>query len=197
MRPLTNGPGMRLVNGLKYHASRLEGRRAYRQPHVAFAFLLDSVPDWKRAYGPGGLIQFQSFVPAAAAVRVYREMLERTHRAALVPYLGVFKRHRPDAFLMTHALDGYSLAMDFKVTARNRRPLWALAADLTALALEAGGRFYFAKDSTLTRKSLRTYLEEDRVRRFLALKHRYDPDGLLQTDLYRRIFTHGPRSGPA
>jgi len=44
------------------------------------------------------------------------------HRSAgSCPYLGVFQRHRPDDFLMTHAVDGYSLALEFKVTAARRR----------------------------------------------------------------------------
>jgi len=191
MRPFTNDPGVRLVNATKYGLSALEGRRRYRQSHVGFAFLLDYIPEWKRSYGAGGLIQYQSFLPAATARDVYREILERSHRAGLTPYLGVFKRHRLDPFLMTHAVDGYSLALDFKVTARNRRRLWEHAAELTRVVLAAGGRFYFAKDSTLTASQLETYLAEERVQRFLAMKRRLDPEGLFVTDLYRRIF-RGP-----
>jgi FAD/FMN-containing dehydrogenase len=189
MRPLTNDPGVRLVNLAKYRMSRLEGHRRYRQSHAGFAFLLDYVPDWKRAYGPGGLIQYQSFLPAETARAVYREILERSHRAGLTPYLGVFKRHRLDPFLMTHAVDGYSLALDFRVTAGNRRRLWEHAAALTRVVLDAGGRFYFAKDSTLTAPQLEPYLAEERVQRFLALKRTLDPETLLQTDLWRRLFT--------
>jgi FAD/FMN-containing dehydrogenase len=188
MRPFTNDPGVRVVNFAKYRMSMLEGQRRYRQSHAGFAFLLDYVPDWKKAYGPGGLIQYQSFVPADAARAVYREKLERSHRAGLTPYLGVFKRHRVDPFLMTHAVDGYSLALDFKVTAANRRRLWEHAAELTGVVLDAGGRFYFAKDSTLTAALLERYRAEDRVRRFLSLKRELDPEGLLQTDLWRRLF---------
>ena len=188
MRPFTNDVGVRLVNLAKYRASVLEGQRRYRQSHAGFAFLLDYVPDWKRAYGPGGLIQYQSFLPAKTARAVYREILERSHRAGIVPYLGVFKRHRLDPFLMTHAVDGYSLALDFKVTARNRRRLWEHAAELTRVVLDGGGRFYFAKDSTLTAPQLERYLAEERVRRFRALKRTLDPENVLQTDLWRRLF---------
>jgi FAD/FMN-containing dehydrogenase len=188
MRPFTNDAGVRLVNLAKYRMSAYEGQHRYRQSHAGFHFLLDYVPDWKRAYGPGGLIQYQSFLPADRARAVYRELLERSHRAGLTPYLGVFKRHRMDPFLMTHAVDGYSLALDFKVTARNRRRLWEHAAELTRVVLDAGGRFYFAKDSTLTAPQLERYRAEPRVQAFLALKRSLDPEGLLQTDLWRRLF---------
>jgi FAD/FMN-containing dehydrogenase len=188
MRPFANDAGMRLVNTLKYHLGRREHGRAFRQSHAGFAFLLDYVPDWKRVYGPGGMIQYQSFIPAERAGEVFAAQLALAHERGLVPYLGVFKRHRRDDFLMTHAVDGYSLALEFKVTAARRRRLWALAAELDRLVIDAGGRFYFAKDSTLGAASYAPFLAEERTQRFLALKRRHDPEELLQTNLYRRLF---------
>jgi hypothetical protein len=85
-------------------------------------------------------------------------------------------------------VDGYSLALDFKVTAKNRERLWALAAEMDPIVTRGGGRFYFAKDSTLSPSRLTDFLNEERVRKFLELKRACDPDGILQTDLYRRIF---------
>jgi FAD/FMN-containing dehydrogenase len=89
---------------------------------------------------------------------------------------------------MTHAVDGYSLALDFKVTEYRRAALWRLAGELDKLVVEAGGRFYYAKDSTLSHASLESYLQEDRVQKFIRLKRKLDPDNLLQTDLWRRVF---------
>ena len=108
--------------------------------------------------------------------------------AGLPPYLAVFKRHRPDPFLMTHAVDGYSLALDFKVTRVNRDALWRLAKTMDDIVLDAGGRFYFAKDSTLTAQAVRRSLGAEATERFAELKARCDPDGILETDLYRRLF---------
>jgi decaprenylphospho-beta-D-ribofuranose 2-oxidase len=188
MRPWINNPGMRLINRLKYYSGRRSSGHIHYQTHAEFAFLLDYVPNWKWAYRPGGLIQYQSFIPAARAEAVFCAQLALCRRRGLVPYLGVFKRHRPDPFLMTHAVEGYSLALDFKVTARNRERVWALAAELDQLVIAAEGRFYFAKDSTLHPSRLHQFLQEERVQKFLALKAACDPDNLLQTNLYRRIF---------
>lgn len=189
MKPFANNLGMKTVNFAKYHLSKRHSGHSIRQSHAGFAFLLDYVPNWKWAYKPGGLIQYQSFIPAAHAEEVFRAQLTLAQERGLVPYLGVFKRHRTDPFLMTHAVDGYSLALDFKVTAKNRQRLWNLAADMDKLVVAAGGRFYFAKDSTLRPESLTQYLQEERVQKFLALKRQCDPDNLLQTNLYRRLFT--------
>jgi decaprenylphospho-beta-D-ribofuranose 2-oxidase len=189
LRPICNDLGMPLLNLLKYNAGRLEEKKApFRQPHAAFAFLLDYVPDWKLAYGPGGLIQFQSFVPKETALATYEALLERCHERGIVPYLGVFKRHRPDPFWLTHAVDGYSFAMDFKVRPERRQELWDHCRDLTEIVLDAGGRFYFAKDLTLPPGTARRFLPPERVAAFEELKERLDPDGRFETQLYRRLF---------
>ncbi len=145
-------------------------------------------PNWKHAYKPGGLIQYQSFVPKEHAQAVFSAQLTLAQAYGIVPYLGVFKRHRPDDFLMTHAVDGYSLALDFAVTPAKHGGLLSLAAEMDRLVLDAGGRFYFAKDSALHRSSVVEALGEDRVARFFALKRECDPENLLQTNLYRRLF---------
>jgi FAD/FMN-containing dehydrogenase len=185
-----NDFGMRLVNTAKYvQGVRHQTRGApYRQGHAAFAFLLDYVPDWKKAYGRGGLIQYQSFVPRDKARDVHPHLIELCHRSGLVPYLGVYKRHRPDPFLLTHAVDGFSFAMDFKVTATNRERLWELAHRLDEVVLAAGGRFYFAKDATMRPETAHRIWPGDVLAQFRALKDRCDPAGLLQTGLSRRLF---------
>jgi decaprenylphospho-beta-D-ribofuranose 2-oxidase len=192
LRLLNNDPGMRFVNWSKYVSGKLEAMAGpVRQPHAAFAFLLDYVPNWKWAYGRterAGLIQYQSFLPNATARAVYTELLERSQRAKLVPYLGVLKRHRPDPFWLTHACDGWSLALDFKVTPANREALWKHCAELTEVVLAAGGRFYFAKDLVIGPRDVERMYPADRLAAFRALKARCDPENLLETNLYRRLF---------
>lgn len=189
MKPFVNNLGMRLVNAAKHHSSRLlQNHHVHLQSHAGFAFLLDYAPNWKWSYKPDGLIQYQSFVPVERAAEVFRKQIELQQKYGLISFLGVFKRHRPDPFLMTHAVDGYSLALDFKVTRWNRRRLWQLAAEMDKLVIEAGGRFYFAKDSTLHAERLERYLGEERVQKFLEIKRKCDPENMLQTDLFRRVF---------
>lgn len=185
-------PGMRAVNAVKYHSGRLQAHRPYRQPHAQFAFLLDFFPNWGRAYGASGMIQYQSFVPAEAARTVMKKQLSLAQSRNLEPFLGVLKRHRTDDFLITHGVDGYSLALEFKVSPGNRDALWALARDFDSLVIEGGGRFYLAKDATLSKDRFASFVQEPRIQRFLALKRTLDPDGLLETDLYRRVF--GPHT---
>ena len=190
IKPFTNNFGMRAINFLKYLSSvTLTQGKVHDVTHAGFAFLLDYVPGWKYAYLPDGLIQYQSFIPKETAAQCFTDQLALCQKRGIVPYLGVFKRHKTDPFLMTHSVDGYSFALDFKITEKNKKQLWALAEELDGLVLAAGGRFYFAKDSTLHPSRLQSYLAEERVQRFLALKKQLDPNNLFQTDLFRRIFS--------
>jgi len=113
-------------------------------------------------------------------------VLNLCHQAKMPSFLGVFKRHRPDDFLLTHALDGWSLAMDFPVTARNRNQLWALTERLTERVLAGGGKFYFAKDSVLRKGDVEQAYGRAKIDQFLALKQRTDPTGVLTSDLWSR-----------
>jgi hypothetical protein len=178
---------VRFVNWLKWRAAFGGGWRSpYPQTHGAFHFLLDYVPNWNRAFQP--LIQFQPFVPAKEASRVLRTLVEMCHTAHLVPYLGVLKRHRVDPFLMTHAVDGFSMAMDFHVGGAARRTaVWELTHRLAEVVLDAGGRFYYAKDATLLESSFERIHGRGAVEQFRALKARCDPQNVLQSELSRRL----------
>ena len=179
-----------LVNALKFSVGPREQRGSpYLQSHGAFHFLLDYVPRWQWMTKPGGLIQFQPFVPKASAERVLRQLTETCHREGMIPYLGVLKRHRPDPFLMTHAVDGFSMAMDFAVptSKRKRDALWAMCQRLSDVVLDAGGRFYYAKDALLPQPAFERVHGSEAVRTFRSLKARCDPRGMLQTDLSRRL----------
>ena len=192
LRLLNHDSGMRLLNYAKFQAGRLEGMQGwYRQPHAAFNFLLDFVPDWKWAYGrrPGfGLVQYQVFLPHTTAHAGLSEVLTRCQEAGFVSYLGVLKRHKPDPFWLTHAVDGWSLALDFKVTPTNRAKLWEHLHCLTDRVLELGGKFYFAKDLVVRPEDARRFFPEDKLAAFSALKRELDPDNLFVTELSRRVF---------
>ncbi|MCF6278541.1 MAG: FAD-binding oxidoreductase [Anaerolineales bacterium] len=185
MRLGLNNPGVWAVNTAKYLVGR---KQAYRQTHAAFHFLLDYVPDWELSYGRSGLIQYQSFLPKETAHDAWKDILELSQKSRMPTYLGVTKRHRPDKFLLSHAIDGFSLALDFKVTERNRAKLADMLQEFDQIVLAAEGRFYFAKNSETLPETARAYLGAEAMRKFKLLKQRCDPKGLLQSDLYRRVF---------
>lgn len=187
MRPITNDGGMHLLNALRYRTGVATSGRSTLIPHAQFQFFHDYVPNWKWAWRPGGLIQYQAFVPHAAAPAAFGALLARSRAAGLVPYLAVFKRHRPDPFLLSYGVDGYSLSLDYRVTGGNATELYDLLTRATEdVVLPVGGRFYPAKDSILTRDAMRASLGQEAVCTFLSLKRRLDPNQVLQSEFYRR-----------
>ncbi|HVL37968.1 MAG TPA: FAD-binding oxidoreductase [Fimbriimonadaceae bacterium] len=184
LRLVNNRSGMRAVNTAKYLAGRREDGKTTRQSLSEFSFLLDYVPGWELAYQPFGFIQYQSFVPKDRAQEVFARQVEMARRERMESFLAVLKRHRPDDFMFSHGVDGYSLALDFKLTERAR--LWALCHRMNELVLEGGGRFYFAKDSTLRPADVQAYLGEKRLNEYREAKARLDPDGLLTSALAER-----------
>ena len=186
MTPFMNNRGTALINTGKYITSL--PRHTFRESHAAFHFLLDYIPNWELAYGRDGFIEYQSFLPKETAEAAWREMIALSHRRDLPSYLGVTKRHRPDKFLLSHAVDGFSNAMDFKVTSRNRSELSSMLQDFDRIVVEAGGRFYFAKNSETRPETAARFLGAKTIAEFKRLKKRCDPNGLLESDLYLRVF---------
>jgi FAD/FMN-containing dehydrogenase len=185
LRAFASSAAMRALNAAKARLHALGGERSELESHARFAFLLDFVPGWERAYGAGGLVQIQPFVPRDAGAHALPAMLRAAQRLGLPPFLAVLKRHRADPFLLSPALDGYSLALDFP--ARRQAALAAVAREIHAIALDCGGRFYLAKDATLTHDEWRRSLPAESLRRFADQKRKCDPDGRLQTDQSRRL----------
>ena len=190
LKLLNNPIGMRAINAAKSVSGKtIEHGKVKSQTLAAFNFLLDYVPDWERAYLPGGLIQCQYFVPKESASDLFPALLSMCRAEGLVPYLVVTKRHRPDKlpFVFQHAVDGYSIAMDFKVTEANRSRLWKLADTMSHEVLSMGGRFYLAKDSTLTAELFQQSIGARAMERFHTAKAALDPTGLLTNAQAQRL----------
>jgi FAD/FMN-containing dehydrogenase len=187
LRPLNHRAGWQLINGVRYYAGLWRDGHSFTQSLPQFNFLLDYVPHWRRAFLPGGLIQYQCFVPSENSVDAFETVLWRCREHGLSAHLGVLKRHRADEFLISCNLEGFSLALDFRVRAHNRARLAALAAELDEIVLRFGGRFYFAKDSTLRPEAARAFLGQETLDRLIELKRCCDPKGLLQSNLSRRL----------
>lgn len=146
--PLINGLTMRAFNAL-YRGLPWPARRTATVPWTGFFYPLDRVRDWNRAYGPGGLRQFQCVVPFGEAETAVREMLERSQRAGHASFLTVLKAFGdlPSPGLLSFPRPGMTLTLDFpyRGTATD-----ALLAELDAVTLAAGGAINPYKDARMS-----------------------------------------------
>ncbi len=111
----------------------------------SYFYPLDAIRDWNRIYGRRGFYQFQCVLPLDAAREGLGQMLEDVSSAGSPSFLSVLKRFGPDESRLSFPCEGYTLAMDFPATDRNR----ALMERLDRITIDHGGRFYLAKDARM------------------------------------------------
>lgn len=175
-----SGPVVRAFNGLYFRRIPESGQTRVK-PIGDFFFPLDKINDWNRLYGKSGFHQFQCVVPVTAK-EVLRSMLEKIAVAGLASPLAVLKRMGDGrAGYLSFPMEGYTLAVDFP----NRGRVETLISELEAMAADAGGRIYFAKDATATAQTVRKMYPE--LKKFADVVNKIDPGRHLQTDLVRRL----------
>lgn len=132
-------------NQLYYHLPRSTHARVHYEPYF---YPLDGLLHWNRLYGKAGFVQYQFVIPRAAGTAALQAILARIAASGRGSFLAVLKTFGPanDNFL-SFPLEGYTLALDFKLEAG----LLPLLDELDAMVLAAGGRHYLAKDARMSR----------------------------------------------
>ena len=177
---------VRAFNALHWHSAprRARGRTLSMGAQL---FPLDALGEWSRLYGPAGMVQYQFAVPRGEEETLLRVVhLLRARRAPM--YLAVLKGFGPGgrAFEksgpLSFPLEGLTLAIDLPAGAPGLRRALDDADELVA---GAGGRVYLAKDSRLRPATLAAMYPQ--LERFRELRGRVDPDGVLRSDMGRRL----------
>lgn len=117
----------------------------------SYFYPLDAILGWNRIYGRQGFAQFQCVLPLARSEVGLAALLEEIGKAGSGSFLAVLKRFGPQDSAFSFPMEGYTLALDFPVTAKTL----ALLDRLDQITIEYGGRFYLAKDSRMTAATLR------------------------------------------
>jgi decaprenylphospho-beta-D-ribofuranose 2-oxidase len=171
----------RAFNTLRWSASPRRARGRPVDPESHF-FPLDALEHWSRLYGRQGLVQYQFAVPRGqehALVDVVAHLVA----ARLPMYLAVLKRFGAGSGgLLSFPAPGFTMAIDLPAGAPGLRAALRHADELVA---GAGGRVYLAKDALLHPDALAAMYPQ--LERFRAVRASVDPEGVLTSDMGRRL----------
>ncbi len=186
-------PGVQVANRINVWRTRRSGQTAgQRRALFPYTFWPSAASAGYHALFPDGLETFQAFVPRQAAKEIFEQVLRYSQQHECFPVWCILKQHRRDPFLLSYQVDGFSLELNYRRTPSTAPALERVLRHMIATVIEAGGKFYFAKDRLLTRAQFRQSVGDEAFDTFLRLKQHYDPDTLLQSDLFRRVFQPAP-----
>ncbi|MDO3444631.1 FAD-binding oxidoreductase [Agrobacterium sp. V1] len=127
----------------------------------SYFYPLDAILGWNRIYGRSGFAQFQCVLPLDRSEKGITALLEAISLSGAGSFLAVLKRLGPQDSKFSFPMEGYTLALDFPISRKTLR----LLKHLDEIAVENGGRFYLAKDSRMSARTLRA--SDARVEKFI------------------------------
>jgi decaprenylphospho-beta-D-ribofuranose 2-oxidase len=184
-------PSVLMANRARYwwgRRGKSHTRTPMRRSLLAYTYYSPAALAGYHQVLPGGFETFQAFVPAVRAHETFLELLRYSQQQGCLPIWCIIKAHRPDPFLLSYQVDGFSLELYYPRDSRMWPNLEKALRRMIDITISAGGRFYLAKDRLLTAAQYRRSQGDSSLQEFLRLKRRLDPEELWQSDIYRRLF---------
>ena len=182
-------PAVQLANRANYWLSkRSPNKTGMRRALFTYTFWPSAAFAAYHAMFPQGVETFQAFVPKEHAEEIFEQVLRYSQEQKCMPVWCIIKQHKCDPFLLSYQVDGFSLELNYPRTYQMASKLEQVLQHMIAIVIEAGGKFYLAKDHFMTPIQYRQSIGDEAVETFLQIKQRYDPETLLQSDLFRRVF---------
>jgi decaprenylphospho-beta-D-ribofuranose 2-oxidase len=140
-----------------------------------FFYPLDAIHHWNRGYGKNGFTQYQFLIPKAAGYQGMEKIMRCIADAKMGSFLAVLKTFGKQDTMMGFPLEGYNLALDFKIEPK----LFAFLDRLDDMVIDMGGRVYLAKDARLSAENFRKMYP--RWEEFAQIRANVDPNNQLQS----------------
>ena len=136
-----------------YYNKILNTKSTQQIAYEPFFYPLDMLANWNRLYGKSGFVQYQFVLPKAAGEIGLREVLGPIANSGKGSFLAVLKIFgKVNQNLLSFPIEGYTLALDFKV----EPSLFDLLNQLDQLVLKYGGRLYLTKDARMSEATFKS-----------------------------------------
>lgn len=114
-----------------------------------YFYPLDILTNWNRIYGKNGFTQYQFAIPFENGREGLIKILTKIADSGCGSFLAVLKTFgKGDEYssALSFPIEGYTLALDFKVSPK----VFILLDELDKIVLDYGGRLYLTKDARMT-----------------------------------------------
>ncbi len=147
-----------------------------------FFYPLDAIENWNRIYGKEGFTQYQFILPKAHSFDGLHAILTAIAASGKGSFLAVLKLYgKTNKNYLSFPMEGYSLALDFKI----EPGLFELLDSLDALVLKYGGRIYLSKDVRVSKTVFEQGYEQ--ITRFRALRKEHKMDKTFHSLQSKRL----------
>jgi decaprenylphospho-beta-D-ribofuranose 2-oxidase len=151
-------------------------------PYEGFFYPLDRILNWNRIYGKRGFTQYQCVIPLEHSEQGLQELLHAISNSGLGSFLAVLKLFGKQEGLLSFPAEGYTLALDFPVSA----PSLALLSRLDTIVKKYMGRLYLTKDVRMPAEFFDdTYTGS--VEHFRQLRTQFDPEQKINSLQSKRL----------
>jgi FAD/FMN-containing dehydrogenase len=134
----------------------------------SYFYPLDSIKDWNKMYGKNGFFQFQCVLPPEASMKGYTEILNTIQKESSGSFLAVLKKFGKGNGYFSFPNDGFTLALDFKISSQNI----LVAEKLTQIVKKYNGAIYLAKDALLNSSDFTDMIGQEKLNQFRTFINR-------------------------
>lgn len=134
-----------------FYNSNLSKEKVEIVHYDTFFYPLDILNNWNRIYGRNGFTQYQFVIPFENGREALKEIMKEITESGCGSFLAVLKTFgRRDEFSspLSFPDEGYTLALDFKITPK----VFALLERLDLMILKFKGKLYLTKDVRMSKK---------------------------------------------
>ncbi|MDA9634165.1 FAD-binding oxidoreductase [Pseudomonadota bacterium] len=177
---LLNSLTMKTFNSAYWHKAKHNHRQIV--PLTPYFYPLDAIGNWNKLYGKSGFLQYQCVIPKCDGIANMRKLLTKIVESGEVPFLAVLKQFgKANDNLLSFPAEGYTLALDFKLTASTITTLHGL----DELVLGMGGRVYLSKDAVMQEATFKLTYPKWEV--FESVREKYGAIGKFSSAQSKRL----------
>ncbi|NQY05013.1 MAG: FAD-binding oxidoreductase [Flavobacteriaceae bacterium] len=147
-----------------------------------FFFPLDSIANWNRIYGKKGFTQYQFILPKENSFHGLKEILQEIEASGKGSFLAVLKLYgKSNENYLSFPLEGYSLALDFKI----EKGIFELLEKLDTIVVKYKGRIYLSKDVRVSKATFEKGYPN--IEKFREIRKKYNLKELLTSLQSKRV----------